>query len=180
MTLEASFTKCQGLCSFQEHFPQKVGQCLKPASTPSHCIYVRIHSNSAFFAPSGQRLSSPGHKKSTIIGQITPTPDVMSRNSGSKIRSTFSRWQREKKVSRRCLHCYPAKLSVIQILFTASSSSLSSPSSPSLTAAHFELHGFVEYIFVYPVPGVFQEYACIIRQPLSKSHYSLISLVYLL
>lgn len=97
MTLEASFTKCQGLCSFQEHFPQKVGQCLKPASTPSHCIYVRIHSNSAFFAPSGQRLSSPGHKKSTIIGQITPTPDVMSRNSGSKIRSTFSRWQREKK-----------------------------------------------------------------------------------
>lgn len=85
-----------------------------------------------------------------------------------------------KKVSRRCLHCYPAKLSIIQILFTASSSSLSSPSSPSLTAAHFELHGFVEYIFVYPVPGVFQEYACIIRQPLSKSHYSLISLVYLL
>lgn len=85
-----------------------------------------------------------------------------------------------KKVSRRCLHCYPAKLSIIQILFTASSSSLSSSSSPSLTAAHFELHGFVEYIFVYPVPGVFQEYACIIRQPLSKSHYSLISLVYLL
>ena len=63
MTLEASFTKCQGLCSFQEHFPQKVGQCLKPASTPSHCIYVRIHSKNAFFMRAGQRLSSPDIKE---------------------------------------------------------------------------------------------------------------------
>lgn len=33
MTLEASFTKCQGLCSFQEHFhkgcPQYL-ECLQP------------------------------------------------------------------------------------------------------------------------------------------------------
>lgn len=181
MTLEASFMKCQRLCSFQEHFPQKVGPVFKASFTHSHCIHVRIHSNNARFMQAGQRLSLLNIKEDnkwvnnacsvSCLGILLPPQ-----------KSTFSLTsETEKKFATLlCLHCYSLKLSIIPVLFTASSSSLASPSSPSLTTAHFELHGFVEYIFVYPVPGVFQEYACIIRQPLSKSHYSLISLVYLL
>lgn len=50
----------------------------------------------------------------------------------------------------RWWHCYSLKLSILQFLFMTSSSSLVLPSSPSLTAAHFESYAFVEHIFCLP------------------------------
>lgn len=168
-----------GAVFFSGTFSTKGCPVFKEPFTQPHCIHVRIQCNGAYFMRAGQRLSPPDMKVySNWVNNARSTScfGILPKNGHAFSRSS----SREEKKSLLCSHCYSLKLSIIPFLFTASSSSLASPSSPSLTAAHFELLGFVEYIFVYPVPGVFQEYACIIRQPLSKSHYSLISLVYLL
>lgn len=171
-------TKCQGLCSPQEHFPQKVAQCLK------HLLSVVVASTQESIVTtlsSCRQVNLCWTLKRSVIGWRIHALKIRFRNSAQKNVHIFSYFRSRGKLAMlRRRPCYSLKLSISQILFTASSSSLSSPSSPSLTTAHLELHGFVEYSFVYPVPGVFQEYACIVPQPLSKSHYSLISLVYLL
>lgn len=169
MTLEASFTKCQRLCSFQEHFPQRLLSVLR-APIPLH-LYG--NEDISCFVHTGLYHCWTQESKNNGVNNACCQCLVCLVEVAS--------FKRRRRSFAFCLHCYPSELfhhsnfihRIFIIIIVAIITIIN-------RSSFLHCMGFVEYILVYPVPGVFQEYACIIRQPLSESHYSLISLVYLL